>query len=303
MFGKIFLEISNLCNLACSFCPPTLRRAASLSRVDFELFLDRLEGFGNHLYFHVKGEPLLHPSLGEFLDAAGERGFAVTLTSNGTLLAEKASILLGAKNLRKLSVSLHSHSGSSDTEEYWRGVEAFLDRHRAMPAFPVSLRLWNRDSGQLPPEAALLWELIRERYPTALGAWESQGTQAPGIPLDDRVYLNQAERFDWPELSLPRAETRGFCHGLRNQIGILAEGTVVPCCLDGEGVMALGNIRELPLREILDSPRARAIREGFSRGELVEPLCRSCGYRRRFSLIESRYSDDPRRGGPADPRK
>lgn len=282
MLDKIYLEITNVCNLACSFCPPTRRKAEFLSKEDFELFLTKLEGAGKLLYFHLKGEPLLHPLLGDFLRVAGERGFSVSITTNGTLLAENAALLLGATNLRKLSISLHSHAGSPDAEAYWRGVAAFLDEHRVRPAFPVSLRLWNRSSGLLPPETERLWALLRERYSQA-GTWESASGEQDSRKLDRLVYLNQAERYEWPSLSLPQNETRGFCRGLRNQIGILSDGTVVPCCLDGEGVMNLGNLRELSLEAILDSPRARAIYEGFSMRRLVEPLCRSCGYRRKFS--------------------
>lgn len=285
MLGKIFLEITNRCNLSCSFCPPTRRKGAFLSLEDFELFLGRLEGVGDHLYFHVKGEPLLHPALDEFLGLAAARGFAVTLTTNGTLVAQRAAELLVAANIRKLSLSLHSHSGSGEVDAYWRGVEAFLDLHRLTPTFPVSLRLWNLAGGRLPPEAGRLWDSISSRYPAASGLASPQiGPRA--IELDYRVYLNEAELFDWPDLALPQTETRGFCYGLRNQVGILVDGTVVPCCLDGEGVMGLGSLRDASLQAILDSPRARAIREGFAHRSLVEPLCRTCGYRRRFSKAQ-----------------
>jgi len=279
MFDKIYLEITNVCNLACPFCPPRRRPAGFLSAEDFGLYLRALEGFGRQLYFHVKGEPLLHPELGGFVAAAGARGFAVNLTSNGTLLAERAGILLGAKNLRKLSVSLHSAPGSPGLEAYWRGLSSFLDQHRERPAFPLSLRLWSRSSGLLPPETEGLWELLRGRYPS-LGAWDSAAELPASIELDRRVFLNSAERFVWPDPALPQEGAEGFCRGLGNQIAVLVDGTVLPCCLDGEGLLALGNLRERPLAEILASPRARAIREGFARRLLVEPLCRTCGYRR-----------------------
>jgi len=281
MFDKIYLEITNVCNLACPFCPPTSRAAEFMPRERFLRILDGLEGQGRLLHFHLKGEPLLHPLLGDFLALAADRGFKVSLTTNGTRLEAASAVLLGAGGISKLSVSLHSHSGSGDVEGYWRGVSAFLDRHRERPAFPVSLRLWNRDPGGLPPETARLWELVLERYPLA-GAWEDVAKRGTSLRLDDKVYLNQADRFDWPDAALPELEARGYCHGLRNQVGILVDGTVVPCCLDSEGAMALGNILEAGLGEITGSPRARAIRDGFSRGELVEHLCRTCGYRRRF---------------------
>jgi MoaA/NifB/PqqE/SkfB family radical SAM enzyme len=293
---KIYLEITNVCNLRCPFCPPTKRKGEFMSHKDFELYLGKLEGRCDQLYLHVKGEPLLHPELGGFLQLAGRRGFAVSLTTNGTLLADKADILLGSPSLCKLSVSLHSHSGADDVVAYWRGVTSFLDRHRTTRPFPVSLRLWNRSSGNLPPETERLWELIRERYPEA-ETWGSAARSRDSLRLDEKVFLNQAELFAWPETK-PEAEhgieaplsseaagadSGGFCRGLRNQVAILVDGSVVPCCLDGEGVMRLGYLRDSSLEEILASPRARAIYEGFSRREAVESLCRCCGYRKRFS--------------------
>jgi MoaA/NifB/PqqE/SkfB family radical SAM enzyme len=304
---KIYLEITNVCNLRCPFCPPTKRKGEFMSRQDFELYLGKLEGRCDRLYFHVKGEPLLHPELGDFLSLAGKRGFSVSLTTNGTLLADKAELLLDSPALCRLSVSLHSHvvkdgagegrAGGEELEEYWRGVASFLDRHRATRPFPVSLRLWNRSSGNLPPETERLWELMRERYPEA-EAWGAASSARDSLRLDDKVFLNQAELFAWPEAKpeaehgteAPRAEgeaagadSGGFCRGLRNQVAVLVDGSVVPCCLDGEGVMRLGYLRNSSLEEILASPRARAIYEGFSRREAVEPLCRGCGYRKRFS--------------------
>jgi hypothetical protein len=287
MPDKVYLEITNACNLACPFCPPTRRGKAFLSREAFELVLARLEGSGPRggnplLYFHVKGEPLLHPALGEFLALSAARGFEQSLTTNGTLLAERGPELLEPGRIRKLSVSLHSHSGSAGAEAYWRGVEAFLDLHAARPGFPVSLRLWSRVEGELPPETEPLWALIRARYPAA-GDWAGSARSRDSLELAPRVYLNQAERYAWPDPSLPEEGERGFCRGLRNQVGILVDGRVVPCCMDGEGLMTLGSIFESPLAEILGSPRARAIYEGFTARRLVEPLCRTCGYRRRFS--------------------
>lgn len=276
-FSKIYVEITNRCNLACPFCPPTRRKAELMSRERFGLVLDRLAGFGKLLFLHVKGEPLLHPELGALLADAGDRGFSVSLTTNGSLLEERAGLLLGAGNIKKLSVSLHSHSGSGDAEGYWRGVAAFLDLHRARPAFDVSLRLWNRSGGRLPAGDEGLLSLMAARYPILRG-WEEAPGRGDSVKLEERVYLNLAEEFSWPEPGKPEINAGGLCYALRNQVAILVDGTVVPCCLDGEGIMALGNILDTPLPEILGSPRARALYESFSRRELAEPLCRSCGF-------------------------
>ncbi|MFZ4616685.1 MAG: radical SAM/SPASM domain-containing protein [Rectinemataceae bacterium] len=319
MFDKLFLEISSACNLSCSFCPPTSRRPEFMERDRFEFLLTRLSGFGDHLYFHLKGEPLLHPALGTFLAIAWERGFAVTLTTNGTLLGLQAKVLLGAPALRKLSVSLHSQVGLEELGEYWGGLSTFLDLHRVRPEFPLSLRLWNQVGGRLPAATGRLWELLGGRYP-ALRSLDPGGNLPRGLRLDEGVYLNPANQFEWPALRTPGRSpasgsdsgpgsespgrnapesvlrpgngssneirvVEGRCHGLRTQLGILVDGRVVPCCLDSEGAMSLGNLREQPLGEILASPRARAIRLGFQRHRIVEELCQSCGYRKRFDKV------------------
>ena len=282
MFSKIYLEITSLCNLACDFCPPTLRRGEFLSLERFSFILDRIQGFGTHLYFHLKGEPLLHPLLKDFLALAGVRGFKVTLTTNGTLVHKTSEVLLDSPGLKQLNISLHSHLKSNNLLSYWHSLEFFLDRHREAPKFPVSLRLWSRIGGKLPAQTKDFWSLLAGRYP-ALGPWKDGANWDKGIKLGERVYLNQEEEFTWPSLSLPQKNNRGFCHGLRNQIGILVDGRVVPCCLDGEGIITLGNLLDQNLGEILQSPRAQALYQGFTQRSLVEPLCRTCGFRERFA--------------------
>ncbi len=331
VFAKLYVEITDVCNLRCSFCPPTGRPRRFMSRAEFAHILKKLEGKGRLLYLHVKGEPLLHPKLGELLSIAGDLGFGVALTTNGSLLEKQASTLLGATALRKLSISLHSHAGAGagaggvgtdaagtdagagagagdvdaaaagdnpGVAAYWSGVASFLDLHRQAPPFPVSLRLWNLRGGVLPPETAYLVEKLRERYPNLgpLGAIAGGGEGGAGggplawpkaLRLDTQVFLNAAEEFTWPDPALPEGSSKGSCLGLRNQIAVLVDGTLVPCCLDGEGRIPLGNLFEQDLDEILAGERARAMRQGFERNALVESLCRTCGYR---SLYREAYN-------------
>jgi radical SAM protein with 4Fe4S-binding SPASM domain len=280
VFRKIYVEITNVCNLACDFCPPTDRPTKFLSVDQFDAVLDRLAGHGQHLYFHVKGEPLIHPDLGALLARAGDRAHRVTLTTNGTKLGDRAQLLLASPVVRQVNVSLHSHAGL-DGGSYWRGLETFLDAHRRSPVFPVSLRVWNRTKGAPPPGMASLWELLRSRYPV-VGPWDEAGALPQGTELDRQVFLNFDEPFAWPG---DRAQDHptGFCHGLTNQIAVLVDGTVVPCCLDGNGRMALGNVFETPLADLMATPRARAIREGLHQGRRVEALCRTCGFTDRLA--------------------
>ena len=232
--------------------------------------------YGQYLYLHVMGEPLLHPQLEELLAVARELGFRVCVTTNGTLLPRRGQALSG---VHKVSVSLHSFEGNDcpgSMEEYLSGVWDFCRRASAEGTL-CALRLWNiggRDS-------------CNSQVLAFLG--EQLGRDVLSIPTDRRgnrrlsanVFLEQAEKFDWPDPEAPESGTE-FCHGLRQQLAVLCDGTAVPCCLDGEGRMALGNLFDQPVEEILASPRAAAIREGFSRRSPAEELCRRCGYAARF---------------------
>ena len=274
-FRKIYLEISNLCNLSCAFCPGTKRPKRAMTAAEFSALLPKLRPYSDYLYFHLMGEPLLHPGLETFLKLAGEAGFRVILTTNGTLLPRQQEMLLAAPGLHKVNVSLHAFEAndlSVPFETYLNGCFAF---GKAMEGRKlVSYRLWN-EGGQNEKNAEIL-ESLRRHFP------EPWIQERRGIRIGERIYLEYGDKFDWPDLTAPDGGERLFCHGLRDQIGVLCDGTVVPCCLDHEGDIPLGNLFEQAMEEILAAPRARALYEGFSGRRATEELCRRCGYARRF---------------------
>ena len=278
MLKRAYLEITNICNLCCDFCPGTKRVARSMTEEEFTLAAKKLQGTVKYLYFHVMGEPLRHRNLERFLDVAGELGFRVVLTTNGTLLGERGDALLNHTALHKISVSLHSMEGNGvdDLGSYLDGVWDFAEK-AAQSGVIVALRLWNiggndRRNGEILGfmEKKLSRDPLTCPQPRE-GNWK----------LCERLYLEQAERFEWPDLSAEEENVR-FCLGLREQIAVLCDGTVVPCCLDHEGDIPLGNLFTQELSEILESPRAKALYDGFSCGKPSEELCRRCGYATRF---------------------
>jgi len=274
-FREIYLEISNICNLNCSFCPGTRRSKRWMTTAEMAQLLPKLRDWTDHLYFHLMGEPLLHPHLEEFLQMAGDAGLKVILTTNGTLLPKRQELLLKSPALHKINISLHAFEANDPDvpfETYLRGCMAF--GQAAQGAKLVTYRLWN--DGGLDEKNGAILDTLHQHFP---GQWVRERR---GIRMGQRVYLEHGEKFDWPDLSAADGGRRVFCYGLRDQIGVLADGTVVPCCLDHEGDLALGNLYQQELKDILDSPRAKAIYDGFSRGEAAEELCRKCGYARRF---------------------
>ena len=275
-FRKVYLEIGNVCDLRCSFCPGTRRAPHFLTVGEFSLLTERLRGWTDYLYFHLMGEPLLHPDLATLLRVAGEKGFYVNITTNGILLPTAAECLLSSPALHRVNLSLQAWEANDMPLSLFDYVNQCADfaKRGADRGLIVSLRLWN--GGGADKRNGEILSLLGKVFPEPWQAGQKNTVLAP------RVYLERGERFDWPG---PDAAETGtvFCLGLRDQIGVLCDGTVVPCCLDAEGALALGNLYETSLEEILSGPRARAIYDGFSRREATEELCRRCGYAARFS--------------------
>lgn len=286
-FRKVYIEITNVCNLACSFCPPTRRKPEYMKIEAFTKILDEVKPFTDLIYFHVKGEPLLHREIDRFLDLCFEKGIKVNLTTNGTLINQVKDKLLGKPALRQINFSLHSWEQNNNLfpgEEYLDNILAFIKEATQKSDVIISLRLWNlegENAETLEKKNTPILEMIEREFNLPYKI-EGKYISEEGIKLAERVYLNQDRQFRWPDLQETEDEGKGFCHGLRNQIAILVDGTVVPCCLDGEGIINLGNIHNTSLAEIIESERARNIYQGFSQRQAVEELCRKCGYRKRF---------------------
>lgn len=289
-FKKIYIEITNVCNLSCSFCPQTKRQGEFMPRELFERILKQIKPYTDYIYLHVKGEPLLHSQLGEFLDIAGTNGFHVNITTNGTLIKKAMDNLLYKTALRQINFSIHSFRGKDGIacQEYIKDILESAKKLQSSMDTLISYRFWN-----LNKEEIFHTELI-DKNRTMLKAIEAyygleyeikqQVVPGRGLKLKDKVYVNQDFEFRWPALTEEEDEGIGFCHGLRNQAAILVDGTVIPCCLDGEGILDLGNLKDKDFSEIIESDRAKAIYEGFSRHVAVEELCRKCGYRKKFGV-------------------
>jgi len=283
------LEITNVCNLKCDFCPETKRKAEFMSEDRFSCILEQIKPFTDYIYLHVKGEPLLHPALDKFLDISTEKGFKVNITTNGTLINKVADTLLVKPALRQINFSLHSFDGNQQElskDDYIDRVLNFARSAALESNLILSLRLWNLEEDLLNEDQRkrnlAIMHKIEEHFQLS---YQIQGnlSEAKALKLGNRVYLNQDYEFQWPDLKAEEDFAKGSCYGLRNQVAILVDGTVVPCCLDGEGILALGNIHQESFSDIIHGERAENIRLGFCNQTVVEELCRKCGYRKRFS--------------------
>ena len=280
--SRVYIEITNVCNLACSFCPGTKRTPAFMTPEQFESVCRRIRPHTAEIYLHVMGEPLAHPALDRLLSIAKECDLTVNITTNGTLLGKRKELLLShAKTIKKVSVSLHSLEGNEkqgSQDEYFDTVLNFSAEAAKRGIF-TALRLWNLDSAERDGENSEngeILERIRRVYPEP---WQRRYT---GWRIGERVFVECAEIFTWPVESKAAPKECGRCHGLIDQTAVLVDGTVVPCCLDSEGEIALGNLYENELCEILSDRRAQKMREGLLHGRFTEPLCQKCTYANRF---------------------
>ena len=283
-FQRIYVEITNICNLRCDFCVGTARPAASMDPAFFKRVLEQIAPLTGQICLHVLGEPLLHPHLDTIMDLCAAAGLQVNLTTNATLLSGKADLLLQAKALRQVNFSMQAlrRGERLDTET----LEAILD--------------FSRRAARLKPDLYLNYRLwtLQDLHSSADGGFNASiqksiaaglDCEIPPLPpgrkslkLRGRAYLHMDTVFAWPGDLGTKERTSGFCHALSTHCAVLADGTVCPCCLDADGRLALGNLHDTPLDAILDSARGRAMADGFAAGRLVEEVCRHCTYCRRF---------------------
>ena len=285
MFDRAYIEITNICNRACAFCPKTKRAPRFMSVEDFRLYAGKLRALTDCFYLHVMGEPLCHPRLDEILGVCDELRARVVITTNGTLLKEKGALLLAHGCVYKVQISLHSFEANGEGgggEEYFSDCFDFAERSAGRGIVTI-LRLWNRD-GRLPGANSRNDELLAALRARFDGFWSENKR---GYCISPKLYLEYGERFLWPAEGGEALLTGGSCRALRDQIAVLCDGTVVPCCMDAEGVMALGDLNTEDLLSILESPTASAMRAAFEKkDDFYMPFCRTCGYAERFNQDE-----------------
>ena len=286
-FQKVNLEISNICNLQCSFCPEVVRPKERIDVDFFRRLIPQLAPLTEQVTFHLMGDPLVHSELATLVEICGEAKLPIFLVTNGVLLRENHAELLLHRAFRQVNFSLHSYAdnfGDRDPTAYLEKIFSYTERALAeRPELYLNYRLWNlgdpRGGGA---DNQRVLTAIENRFGVSVPR-DFDVRRQKSYRVAGRLYLHYDTEFTWPSLDLPLIGESGRCHGLSSHFGILVDGTVVPCCLDKEAKIPLGNAHETPLLEILDGPRARAILDGFRNRKLVEALCQRCPYIERFA--------------------
>lgn len=244
----------------------------------FRQICSKIRPYTNYIYLHVLGEPLLHPHFDDILSVAEEAGLNINLTTNAALLARKEAILQKYR-LRQINFSLHDAEENIAPDkwaDYLLSVLKFADK--AADKTYCCLRLWNSGSVSSEEFSLKCVETIANHYGLNT-ATLLDDTAGNGIKLADRIFLQRSPRFEWPDERREVAAVNSrYCYALRDHIAILAGGEIVPCCLDADAKMQLGNIFTDDLGEVLRSSRAQNIKNGFAQRRIVEPLCATCGF-------------------------
>ena len=268
-FSKIYIEITNYCNLACSFCSRDKRDKKEMSVSEFRDVIDKVKDYTDSIYLHVKGEPLLHSKLDEILNICDENNMNVRITTNGTLLSKRKELLL-KHHIKQINISLHSENNNTNYYE-----DVFNVGDELSKKITIIYRIWiNKLSTKIVDKIIEHYKLKNDII--------KKIKNDKNIKIKDNIYLDKDSEFKWPKIDNKKSEN-GTCLGTKSHIAILSNGIVTICCLDSDGIVNLGNIFNNSLSDILDSQLFQEINNGFKKNILVCDLCKSCTYRNRFT--------------------
>jgi len=260
-FTNIYLEITNICNLNCSFCIGNKRKKEYLSIDNLKAILPKLKGYTDTLYLHIMGEPLVHPNINEIINEIS-RYFKVNITTNGYLINK----IKDNHNINKINISLQSIKSVSDIDSYLNNIYSCLEEIKKHTI--INYRIWNK---QVNMDKVL--SNLEKHYKKKIKG---------NTKLESNVYIDFQEPFIWPDINNDYYNEVGSCMGLRKHIGILVNGDVIPCCLDYNDNMKLGNIYEEDLDTILNSKKALDMKKGFLENKKIEKMCCHCNFYSRI---------------------
>ena len=261
MYKKIYLEVTNICNLSCPFCIKNNRKNEFISIDNYQIILNKIKKYTKYLYLHVSGEPLMHPSINELINI-GSKNFNINITTNGYLINK----IKDNHNIRQINISLHSFNQENklSIEEYLTNICNVIDNLHNDTY--ISLRFWvnNKYTNEII-------DYLNNKYNTNIEL-------KTGFEIIKNVFISINKEFIWPSLDNDYYNELGSCYALKDHIGILSNGDVVPCCLDVNCVLKLGNIYEDNLDSIINSNKYQNMLNNFSNGKKVEELCKHCNF-------------------------
>ena len=282
-FHKVYIELTNICGLSCSFCPTKDMSSQTMSLDLFEKILLQLQPYTKDIAFHVFGDPLTLSNLENYLDISYKYKFKVHITTTGYYLNRFNLELFLHKAIKQINFSLNSYNKNEmkiSLEQYLEPMFKLCDLKLKNKIHNfINFRLWNLDEKNSENDFnSKVFTILSQKFNINLSKIDFN----KAIRLENQILLDFDKYFTWPSLNHTE-QSDGYCHGLSSQIAILSSGSVVPCCLDSFACIDLGNIQNSSLDDILHSKRATNIIEGFKNNLAVEELCKKCTFKNRFN--------------------
>jgi sulfatase maturation enzyme AslB (radical SAM superfamily) len=305
----VFVEITNICNMHCRFCPSdSLKRPKEF--MDFDLFKKTIDQLAmlepsRPILLHNLGEPLLHAEIFKFIDYAASRDINIYLFTNGLELLDNIQEICRRDNIKTMAISVQTPTpetyemrGSSKPfgaymGDIYKAIDYFIQSDSRMLveiylADTRHLPFRNWDVLTDPKEALHTFKEICRR----ISHTEGQFNDIPANFMDEKYFLYSmilnGHKIDlrirkfatwgnlFPKKALLEQRIEGVlpysCDIADNNIVVLADGTISMCCLDIEGELNLGNIRDVTISDALLSNRRATIISDIASSQ----LCREC---------------------------
>nr|WP_041644997.1 SPASM domain-containing protein [Aliarcobacter butzleri] len=287
-FRKVHIEITNICNLKCTFCPPKILPNKTMTLDKFDKLNLQLKEFTTELAYHIVGDPLVLSNLDEYLNISSKHNLKVNITTTANNINKKHYETLLNPTIKQINFSINSYNANShkkSLDEYLEPIIEFVKfAQKQKHEYFINFRIWNLDEKNSAKEFNLkVFNKMNEAFDTNIDIEDVYKNRPKNIRIDRKIFFNFDEYFNWPNLENKEVSKTGFCYGLDSHFGVLSNGDVVPCCLDKDAIINLGNIEDNSLKNILTSKRVKDIQNGFKKDILVEELCQKCEYRTRFN--------------------
>jgi len=262
---KIYIEITNACNLSCDFCIKNKRKINYMTFAEFKTIIDKINTKTKEIYLHILGEPLLHQNINEFIDYANNKNIKVNITTNGYLIKK----IKDNHNINRLNISIHSFNEKYQMtlDEYLKNIFNVIDNIKNKTY--ITIRLWIKDKN-----TKYILDFINKRYQTNITDIKDNNK----IKITNNLLIDTFHEFIWPDLNNNYYNEVGTCKGLIDHIGILSDGTIIPCCLDSQKIINLGNIYQDNLEEIFNKEIVKEMIKGFKNNYKCQELCKHCSF-------------------------
>ena len=317
---RLHIEVTNVCNFKCEFCPDAImqRRRGHMELALLETVLEAIaeDNLARIITFHLMGEPFIYPHIFPAIHSAMQRSLRLHLTTNGStfhLFPEQIEQVVRS-GVPKVTISLQTPDPHTfqlrgapprlQPEAYFDGITQLVQANLRASDSPTRIHIKFLDTTPHPflvphkPIAVMdgpaqmqreLWTWARRLLAGSAATdvnWShierAIARYRPGrwqlIPLHPKLVLETFPLDSWGNVAAATVVPArfGYCNGAARQAGILHDGTVVPCCKDFEGQIPLGNVTQQPLSDILNGPAACALRQGFNRLQVKNPVCQRC---------------------------